>query len=108
MLFNNQVANSVIVNIYCYLFIFLIIVGVLITGILFQNVPIFKHLLFISEKWNEFFRKAALTVVLIRAGIGINPKEMKHTKVILLNFIFLFITLFYILCYLTIILIETG
>ncbi|KHN72858.1 Sodium/hydrogen exchanger 9B1 [Toxocara canis] len=56
------------------------LLGVLLTGIAYKNIPLFDGLLFIDERWNRFFRKAALTVILIRAGIGLDPEKLKRTK----------------------------
>uniref|UniRef100_F1L2F0 Sodium/hydrogen exchanger-like domain-containing protein 1 n=1 Tax=Ascaris suum TaxID=6253 RepID=F1L2F0_ASCSU len=56
------------------------LIGVLLTGIAYKNIPLFDGLLFIDERWNRFFRKAALTVILIRAGIGLDPEKLRRTK----------------------------
>uniref|UniRef100_A0A914RWD9 Cation/H+ exchanger transmembrane domain-containing protein n=1 Tax=Parascaris equorum TaxID=6256 RepID=A0A914RWD9_PAREQ len=45
------------------------LIGVLLTGIAYKNIPLFDGLLFIDERWSRFFRKAALTGTVFRLGI---------------------------------------
>uniref|UniRef100_A0A915PPR1 Cation/H+ exchanger domain-containing protein n=1 Tax=Setaria digitata TaxID=48799 RepID=A0A915PPR1_9BILA len=49
------------------------IIGVLLTGIAFKNIPFMNNLLYIDRVWSALFRKAALTVILMRAGMGLDP-----------------------------------
>lgn len=51
------------------------------TGIVCKNLHAIDQHLYIEETWSQFFRKAALTVILIRAGIGLDPVALHKTKV---------------------------
>lgn len=58
------------------------------TGIAFKNIPFMKNILDIDRDWSAFFRKTALTIILMRAGMGLDPTALKKTKVCLFFFIF--------------------
>ncbi|OZC10266.1 transporter, CPA2 family [Onchocerca flexuosa] len=57
------------------------IIGVLLTGIAFKNIPFLNNSLYIDRIWSALFRKAALTVILMRAGMGLDPEALRKTKV---------------------------
>ncbi|VDP11438.1 unnamed protein product [Onchocerca flexuosa] len=57
------------------------ILGVLLTGIAFKNIPFLNNSLYIDRIWSALFRKAALTVILMRAGMGLDPEALRKTKV---------------------------
>ncbi|VDN25508.1 unnamed protein product [Gongylonema pulchrum] len=56
------------------------IVGVLLCGILFRNIPAISVHIFIDDAISGFLRKAALTVILIRGGIGLDPEALKNCR----------------------------
>lgn len=51
------------------------------TGIAFKNIPFLTQILYIDSDWSKFFRKMALTIVLMRAGMGLDPVALRKTKV---------------------------
>ncbi|VDN03302.1 unnamed protein product [Thelazia callipaeda] len=56
------------------------IIGVLLTGIAFKNIPFMNDILYIDGMWSALFRKAALTIILMRAGMGLDPVALRKTK----------------------------
>ena len=57
------------------------LLGMLIAGILFGNVPGMKNFLIINKFWEEALRKMAFLLILVRAGVGIDPEVLKRSLV---------------------------
>uniref|UniRef100_A0AC34Q6U1 Glutaredoxin domain-containing protein n=1 Tax=Panagrolaimus sp. JU765 TaxID=591449 RepID=A0AC34Q6U1_9BILA len=55
------------------------LLGMLIAGIFFNNVPGLKGFIVIDRKWEETCRQIAFLLILVRAGIGINPLILKKS-----------------------------
>uniref|UniRef100_A0AC34GZ28 Cation/H+ exchanger domain-containing protein n=1 Tax=Panagrolaimus sp. ES5 TaxID=591445 RepID=A0AC34GZ28_9BILA len=56
------------------------LLGILLLGILFRNVPIFHRNFFVNETVASFLRKCAFIIILLRAGLGLDPKALKKLK----------------------------
>ncbi|KAI1697822.1 sodium/hydrogen exchanger family domain-containing protein [Ditylenchus destructor] len=52
------------------------LVGMLITGILFANVPYLKGILVIHNDWSKYLRESAFILILMRCGIGLDPDAL--------------------------------
>nr|XP_019594465.1 PREDICTED: sodium/hydrogen exchanger 9B1 isoform X6 [Rhinolophus sinicus] len=56
------------------------LLGMLLAGFTIRNVPFLSKHVRISNTWSSTLRNIALTVILIRAGLGLDPKVLKHLK----------------------------
>ncbi|KAE9554643.1 hypothetical protein FO519_002130 [Halicephalobus sp. NKZ332] len=55
------------------------LLGMLIAGILFGNVPGMKDFLIINKFWEQTVRHCAFLLILIRAGVSIDPDILKNS-----------------------------
>ncbi|KAI1732159.1 sodium/hydrogen exchanger family domain-containing protein [Ditylenchus destructor] len=55
------------------------LLGMLIAGILFANIPFLKGILIIHNNWNTFLRQTAFILILIRCGIGLDPDALRNS-----------------------------
>ncbi|VDM25020.1 unnamed protein product [Toxocara canis] len=62
------------------------LLGVLLCGVALRNIPYTARLLFIDAELNNFLRKTALTIILIRGGIGLDFNALKKRKGIIVRF----------------------
>ncbi|GAB1609493.1 sodium/hydrogen exchanger 9B2-like isoform X1 [Argonauta hians] len=53
------------------------LLGMLITGIVLKNVPEFEVAQHVHRHWSATLRHTALTIILIRAGLGLNPVALR-------------------------------
>ncbi|KAK3594872.1 hypothetical protein CHS0354_005945 [Potamilus streckersoni] len=54
------------------------LLGMLIIGCLLKNIPIVKMIGDnLNQQWSSVLRQVALTVILIRAGLGLDPKALR-------------------------------
>ncbi|KAK7819387.1 hypothetical protein U0070_025415 [Myodes glareolus] len=51
------------------------LIGMLLAGFTIRNVPILYELVHIPTTWSSILRNTALTIILIRAGLGLDPQE---------------------------------
>ncbi|XP_037686295.1 sodium/hydrogen exchanger 9B1 [Choloepus didactylus] len=56
------------------------LLGMLLGGFTVRNIPFISQHVQISGKWSSSLRNAALTIILIRAGLGLDPKVLKQLK----------------------------
>ncbi|XP_076998783.1 sodium/hydrogen exchanger 9B1-like isoform X2 [Tamandua tetradactyla] len=54
--------------------------GMLLGGFTIRNIPFISQHVKINSVWSSSLRNAALTVILIRAGLGLDPKVLKELK----------------------------
>ncbi|XP_051021673.1 sodium/hydrogen exchanger 9B1-like [Acomys russatus] len=64
------------------------LLGMLLAGFIIRNVPIFYKFVHIPTSWSSALRNTALTIILIRAGLGLDPKALKHLKGVCLRLSF--------------------
>lgn len=50
------------------------LLGMLLAGFIIRNVPILYELVHIPTTWSSTLRNTALTIILIRAGLGLDPQ----------------------------------
>ncbi len=51
----------------------------LLAGLLLRNVPYITNAVFIDTHWSAALRNIALSIILTRAGLGLNPSVSAHT-----------------------------
>ncbi|XP_070470221.1 sodium/hydrogen exchanger 9B1 [Equus przewalskii] len=56
------------------------LLGMLLAGFTIRNVPFISKHVHISNMWSSTLRNTALTIILIRAGLGLDPQALKHSK----------------------------
>uniref|UniRef100_A0A8C7AIL2 Solute carrier family 9 member B2 n=1 Tax=Neovison vison TaxID=452646 RepID=A0A8C7AIL2_NEOVI len=57
-----------------------IINGMLLAGFLLRNIPVISDNIQIKHKWSSALRSIALSVILVRAGLGLDSKALKKLK----------------------------
>lgn len=56
--------------------------GMLLAGLVLRNVPYITEAVFIDTHWSAALRNIALSIILTRAGLGLNPSvQTQHTKI---------------------------
>ncbi|KAI1700260.1 sodium/hydrogen exchanger family domain-containing protein [Ditylenchus destructor] len=58
------------------------LLGMLIAGILFGNIPFLQGILIIHKDWNKFLRQSAFILILMRCGIGLDPDALRNSLAI--------------------------
>ncbi|XP_067324721.1 sodium/hydrogen exchanger 9B2-like isoform X2 [Anolis sagrei] len=61
------------------------LLGMLLVGFLLRNVPYLTDIIQIKVKWGATLRNIALSVILVRAGLGLDPKALKKLKAVCLR-----------------------
>ncbi|XP_062838510.1 sodium/hydrogen exchanger 9B2-like [Anolis carolinensis] len=61
------------------------LLGMLLVGFLIRNVPYITDIVQIKVKWGATLRNIALSVILVRAGLGLDPKALKKLKAVCLR-----------------------
>lgn len=56
-------------------------VGMLLAGLLLRNIPVVTDAIFIDTHWSSALRNIALSVILTRAGLGLNPSVSTHVHI---------------------------
>ncbi|XP_008057783.1 sodium/hydrogen exchanger 9B1 [Carlito syrichta] len=56
------------------------LLGMLLAGFIVRNVPFISKHVQISNTWSSILRNTALTIILVRAGLGLDPQALKHLK----------------------------
>uniref|UniRef100_A0A3B4F5X7 Mitochondrial sodium/hydrogen exchanger 9B2-like n=1 Tax=Pundamilia nyererei TaxID=303518 RepID=A0A3B4F5X7_9CICH len=57
-------------------------VGMLLAGLLLRNVPYITDAVFIDTHWSAALRSIALSIILTRAGLGLNPEALSRLKAV--------------------------
>uniref|UniRef100_A0A3P9DJT6 Sodium/hydrogen exchanger 9B2 n=1 Tax=Maylandia zebra TaxID=106582 RepID=A0A3P9DJT6_9CICH len=57
-------------------------VGMLLAGLLLRNVPYITDAIFIDTHWSAALRNIALSIILTRAGLGLNPEALSRLKAV--------------------------
>ncbi|XP_063520007.1 sodium/hydrogen exchanger 9B1 isoform X6 [Pongo pygmaeus] len=56
--------------------------GMLLAGFTIRNVPFINEHVHVPNTWSSILRNIALTIILIRAGLGLDPQALRHLKVV--------------------------
>ncbi|XP_059027821.1 sodium/hydrogen exchanger 9B2 isoform X2 [Mustela lutreola] len=56
------------------------LLGMLLAGFLLRNIPVISDNIQIKHKWSSALRSIALSVILVRAGLGLDSKALKKLK----------------------------
>ncbi|KAM7154454.1 sodium/hydrogen exchanger 9B2 isoform 2-T5 [Molossus nigricans] len=56
------------------------LLGMLLAGFLLRNVPVISDNVQIKHKWSSSLRSIALSIILVRAGLGLDSKALKKLK----------------------------
>ncbi|KAM4536639.1 sodium/hydrogen exchanger 9B2-like isoform 2-T2 [Odontesthes bonariensis] len=58
------------------------LLGMLLAGLLLRNVPIITDAIFIDTHWSAALRNIALSIILTRAGLGLDPSALSRLKAV--------------------------
>nr|XP_023404275.1 sodium/hydrogen exchanger 9B1 [Loxodonta africana] len=61
------------------------LLGMLLAGFTLRNIPFLSQYIYISSTWSSSLRNTALTIILVRAGLGLDPEALKHLKTVCLR-----------------------
>ncbi|XP_075854720.1 sodium/hydrogen exchanger 9B1-like isoform X2 [Microcebus murinus] len=61
------------------------LLGMLLAGFIIRNIPFISDHVRVQTKWSSTLRNTALTVILIRAGLGLDPQALKTLKKVCLR-----------------------
>ncbi|KAM9678039.1 sodium/hydrogen exchanger 9B2-like isoform 2-T2 [Trichechus inunguis] len=56
------------------------LLGMLLAGFLIRNIPVISDNVQIQHKWSSSLRSIALSIILVRAGLGLDSKALKKLK----------------------------
>ncbi|XP_029798410.1 sodium/hydrogen exchanger 9B2 isoform X3 [Suricata suricatta] len=56
------------------------LLGMLLAGFLIRNIPVISDNVQIKHKWSSALRSIALSIILVRAGLGLDSKALKKLK----------------------------
>ncbi|XP_037023808.2 sodium/hydrogen exchanger 9B2 isoform X2 [Artibeus jamaicensis] len=56
------------------------LLGMLLAGFLIRNIPVISENVQIKHRWSSALRSLALSVILVRAGLGLDSKALKKLK----------------------------
>ncbi|XP_070308314.1 sodium/hydrogen exchanger 9B1 isoform X2 [Odocoileus virginianus] len=56
------------------------LLGMLLAGFVVRNVPFLSDVTYISNELSSTLRNTALTIILVRAGLGLDPEALKNLK----------------------------
>ena len=65
------------------------LLGMLITGMLLANLPVLKTVGRLDPTWSSVLRSTALVVILIRAGLGLDPDKLRKLSLMVFRLAFL-------------------
>uniref|UniRef100_D6RDC5 Solute carrier family 9, subfamily B (NHA2, cation proton antiporter 2), member 2 n=1 Tax=Mus musculus TaxID=10090 RepID=D6RDC5_MOUSE len=57
------------------------LLGMLLAGFLLRNIPVINDSVRIQHKWSSSLRSIALSVILVRAGLGLDSKFCRRCRV---------------------------
>ncbi|XP_035987068.1 sodium/hydrogen exchanger 9B2 isoform X2 [Fundulus heteroclitus] len=58
------------------------LLGMLLAGLLLRNVPYVTNAVFINTHWSAALRNIALSIILTRAGLGLDPSALRRLKAV--------------------------
>ncbi|XP_043918055.1 sodium/hydrogen exchanger 9B2 isoform X2 [Protopterus annectens] len=58
------------------------LLGMLLAGFLLRNVPVIRDATYIKHQWSSALRNLALVIILVRAGLGLDPKALRKLKAV--------------------------
>ncbi|XP_034020167.1 sodium/hydrogen exchanger 9B2-like [Thalassophryne amazonica] len=61
------------------------LLGMLLAGLLLRNVPYVTDAVFIHPDWSSALRNIALSIILTRAGLGLDPTSLQRLKAVCLR-----------------------
>ncbi|XP_063012498.1 sodium/hydrogen exchanger 9B2-like isoform X2 [Melospiza melodia melodia] len=64
------------------------LLGMLLAGFLIRNTPFISDFVQINLRWSAALRNIALSIILTRAGLGLDPKALKKLKAVCLRLAF--------------------
>ncbi|NXS00073.1 SL9B2 protein, partial [Oxylabes madagascariensis] len=64
------------------------LLGMLLAGFLIRNTPFISDFVQINLRWSVALRNIALSIILTRAGLGLDPKALKKLKAVCLRLAF--------------------
>ncbi|XP_048189502.1 sodium/hydrogen exchanger 9B1 [Perognathus longimembris pacificus] len=64
------------------------LLGMLLAGFLIRNLPYINKYVHVQTTWSSTLRITALTIILMRAGLGLDPEALKHLKGVCLRLSF--------------------
>ncbi|KAI1238508.1 hypothetical protein IHE44_0013242 [Lamprotornis superbus] len=64
------------------------LLGMLLAGFLIRNTPFINDFVQINLRWSAALRNIALSIILTRAGLGLDPKALKKLKAVCLRLAF--------------------
>ncbi|XP_055970275.1 sodium/hydrogen exchanger 9B1-like [Sorex fumeus] len=56
------------------------LLGMLLAGFAIRNIPFLNKIVSVNSAWSSTLRNMALTVILVRAGLGLDPQVLKTMK----------------------------
>ena len=65
------------------------LLGMLLVGMLLANVPVLKTVGRLDPSWSSVIRSTALAVILIRAGLGLDPDKLRKLSLMVFRLAFL-------------------
>ncbi|XP_010215382.1 PREDICTED: mitochondrial sodium/hydrogen exchanger 9B2 [Tinamus guttatus] len=64
------------------------LLGMLLAGFFIRNTPVISDIIQINLRWSAALRNIALSIILTRAGLGLDPKALKRLKAVCLRLSF--------------------
>ncbi|XP_054457514.1 sodium/hydrogen exchanger 9B2 isoform X2 [Anoplopoma fimbria] len=61
------------------------LLGMLLAGLLLRNVPYITDAVYINTHWSSALRNVALSIILTRAGLGLDPSALSRLKAVCLR-----------------------
>uniref|UniRef100_A0A8D2B090 Solute carrier family 9 member B1 n=1 Tax=Sciurus vulgaris TaxID=55149 RepID=A0A8D2B090_SCIVU len=61
------------------------LLGMLLAGFMIRNIPFIGKHVHVHTTWSATLRNTALTIILIRAGLGLDPQALQHLKAVCLR-----------------------
>ncbi|XP_076871590.1 sodium/hydrogen exchanger 9B2 [Brachyhypopomus gauderio] len=61
------------------------LLGMLLAGVILRNTPVVTDAVYIDHRWSASLRNIALSVILARAGLGLDAKALKKLKAVCLR-----------------------
>lgn len=58
------------------------LLGMLLAGLVLRNVPYITDAVYIDTHWSAALRNVALSIILTRAGLGLNPSALRRLKAV--------------------------
>ncbi|XP_074084882.1 sodium/hydrogen exchanger 9B1-like [Macrotis lagotis] len=56
------------------------LLGMLLAGFVLRNTPGLRDYIHVNRAWSSYLRSTALTIILVRAGLGLDPQALKKLK----------------------------